>query len=137
MPDDTVPPTSLAPAVISLTLAGFQTLAPGGGAKALPYFQVAASKGPWLTAPGGATCRALLSTPAGAGQWKLALSRALLRNRLRRSQRQQQRHAWRHANRHSDRTPHRISSRFAAIARWRLAATMTVAGRWRLDERGY
>jgi len=66
MPEETVPPTSLAPSCMSLILAGFQILAPGGGAKALPYFQVVASKGPWLTAPGGATCRALLSPPAGA-----------------------------------------------------------------------
>ena len=39
MPDDTVPPTSLPPD-ISLILAGFQIFVPGGGVKALPYFQV-------------------------------------------------------------------------------------------------
>src|SRR5713101_4832945 len=65
MPDDTVPPTSLPPD-ISLILAGFHTLAPGGGVKALPYFQVFILNGPWLTAPAGATSLALLSTPAGA-----------------------------------------------------------------------
>ena len=61
----TVPPTSLPPC-ISLSLAGFQILVPGGGLKALPYFQVDMSYGPWFTAPGGATCLALLSLPAGA-----------------------------------------------------------------------
>src|SRR6266436_1488343 len=65
MPDDTVPPTSLPPD-ISLILAGFHTLVPGGGVKALPYFQVFILYGPWLTAPAGAISRALLSTPAGA-----------------------------------------------------------------------
>src|SRR5258708_31918135 len=65
MPDDTVPPTSLPPD-ISLILAGFHTLVPGGGVKALPYFQVFILNGPWLTAPAGATSLALLSTPAGA-----------------------------------------------------------------------
>src|SRR5215470_15322146 len=65
MPDDTVPPTSLPPD-ISLILAGFHTLVPGGGVKALPYFQVFILNGPWLTAPGGAISLALLSTPAGA-----------------------------------------------------------------------
>src|SRR5258708_1297661 len=65
MPDDTVPPTSLPPDS-SLILAGFHTLVPGGGVKALPYFQVFILNGPWLTAPAGATSLALLSTPAGA-----------------------------------------------------------------------
>src|SRR3984893_3192709 len=65
MPLPTVPPTSLPPC-ISLILAGFQILAPGGGVKASPYFQAPASNCPWFTAPGGATARALLSTPAGA-----------------------------------------------------------------------
>src|SRR5258707_13319796 len=65
MPDDTVPPTSLPPD-ISLILAGFHILAPGGGVKALPYFQVFILYGPWLTAPAGAISLALLSTPAGA-----------------------------------------------------------------------
>src|SRR5437660_658308 len=70
MPDDTVPPTNLPPD-ISLILAGFHTLVPGGGVKALPYFQVFMLNGPWLTAPAGAISRALLSTPAGAaiGNW--------------------------------------------------------------------
>jgi hypothetical protein len=70
MPFDREPPTSLPPD-ISLTLAGFQIFAPGGGVKAVPYFQVFMSNGPWFTAPGGATSRALLSTPAGAaiGNW--------------------------------------------------------------------
>src|SRR5215475_7621835 len=70
MPDDTVPPTSLPPD-ISLILAGFQILVPGGSVKALPYFQVVISNGPWLTAPAGAISLALLSTPAGAasGNW--------------------------------------------------------------------
>src|SRR5260370_42707299 len=65
MPDDTVPPTSLPPD-ISLILAGFHILVPGGGVKALPYFQVFILNGPWLTALAGATSLALLSTPAGA-----------------------------------------------------------------------
>src|SRR5215467_3626457 len=65
MPDETVPPTSLPPD-ISLILAGFHILVPGGGVKALPYFQVFILYGPWLTAPAGATSLALLSTPAGA-----------------------------------------------------------------------
>src|SRR5262245_21723259 len=65
MPDDTVPPTSLPPDS-SLILAGFHTLVPGGGVKALPYFQVFILNGPWLTAPAGAISLALLSTPAGA-----------------------------------------------------------------------
>src|SRR5258705_1130702 len=65
MPDDTVPPTSLPPD-ISLILAGFHTLVPGGGVKTLPYFQVFILNGPWLTAPAGAISLALLSTPAGA-----------------------------------------------------------------------
>src|ERR1700730_217811 len=65
MPLPTVPPTSLPPCN-SLILAGFQILPPGGGVKALPYFQVPASNCPWFTAPGGASARALLSTPAGA-----------------------------------------------------------------------
>src|SRR5579871_1572052 len=65
MPFDRVPPTSLPPD-ISLILAGFQILAPGGGVKAVPYFQVFMSNGPWFTAPGGAASLALLSIPAGA-----------------------------------------------------------------------
>src|ERR1700733_200716 len=65
MPLDTVPPTSLPPC-ISLILAGFQILLPGGGVKALPYFQVSALNLPWFTAPDGANSLALLSTPAGA-----------------------------------------------------------------------
>src|SRR5258708_27809757 len=64
MPDDTVPPTSLPPD-ISLILAGFHTLVPGGGVKTLPYFQVFILNGPWLTAPAGAISLALLFTPAG------------------------------------------------------------------------
>src|SRR5262245_64265715 len=65
MPEETVPPTSLPPD-ISLILAGFHILVPGGGVKALPYFQVFILNGPWLTAPAGAISLALLSTPAGA-----------------------------------------------------------------------
>src|SRR5260370_40538508 len=65
MPDDTVPPPCLPPDT-NLILAGFHILAPGGGVKALPYFQVFILNGPWLTAPAGATSLALLSTPAGA-----------------------------------------------------------------------
>src|SRR6266849_5355618 len=65
MPDDRVPPTNLPPD-ISLILAGFHILVPGGGVKALPYFQVFILNGPWLTAPAGAISLALLSTPAGA-----------------------------------------------------------------------
>src|SRR5262245_50013349 len=44
----------------SLILAGFHTLVPGGGVKALPYFQVFILNGPWLTAPAGAISLALL-----------------------------------------------------------------------------
>jgi hypothetical protein len=65
MPLDRVPPTSFPPD-ISLILAGFHTFVPGGGVKAVPYFQVFMSNGPWFTAPGGDTSLALLSTPAGA-----------------------------------------------------------------------
>src|SRR5215471_13340916 len=70
MPDDTVPPISLPPD-ISLIFAGFHILVPAGGVKAVPYFQVFMSYGPWLTAPAGAISLALLSTPAGAanGNW--------------------------------------------------------------------
>src|SRR6266849_3878720 len=69
MPDDTVPPTNLPPD-ISLILAGFHILVPGGGVKALPYLQVFISNGPWLTAPAGAISLALLSTPARAANGK-------------------------------------------------------------------
>jgi hypothetical protein len=41
-------------------------LEPAGASKAGPYFQLFMSNGPWLTAPAGATVRALLSLPAGA-----------------------------------------------------------------------
>jgi hypothetical protein len=63
----TVPPTILPPC-ISLILAGFQIFVPGGALKALPYFQFDMLNGPWFTAPGGATCLALLSRPAGAAR---------------------------------------------------------------------
>src|ERR1700704_6802932 len=81
MPLETVPPTSLPPCII-LILAGFHILAPGGGVNALPYFQVAASNGPWFTDPGGACSSALVSTPAGAASGNAfcaALARALRR----------------------------------------------------------
>jgi hypothetical protein len=39
-----------------------------GGLNAGPYFQVAGSNGPWLTASGGATAFELLSVPAGAAR---------------------------------------------------------------------
>jgi len=61
----TVPPVTLPPCMI-LSFAGFQIFAPAGGLNAVPYFQAAALNGPWFTAPGGATIRALLSVPAGA-----------------------------------------------------------------------
>jgi hypothetical protein len=68
----TVPPTTLPPS-ISLILAGFHSFSPDGAVKAgaLPYFQVDMSNGPWFTAPGGATMRALLSLPAGAASGNL------------------------------------------------------------------
>ena len=50
---------------------GARQVAPAGALKALPYFQVPASNGPWFTAPGSPVSRARLSTPAGAasGNW--------------------------------------------------------------------
>jgi hypothetical protein len=48
------------------TLTGFQIALPAGGSNAVPYFQVAASNGPWLMAPAGGFARAPLSVPAGA-----------------------------------------------------------------------
>src|SRR5258706_5764041 len=63
----TVPPTSLPPC-ISLIFAGFQILAPAGVLNAFPYCQVELENGPWFVEPDGATCRALLSWPAGAAR---------------------------------------------------------------------
>jgi hypothetical protein len=51
-----------------LSLAGLQIFDDAGGLNAGPYFQAAALNGPWFTAPGGATIRALLSEPAGAAR---------------------------------------------------------------------
>src|SRR4051794_31478855 len=62
---NSVPPVTLPPCII-FSFTGFQILAPSGGLNAVPYFQLAALNGPWLTAPAGAVIRALLSLPAGA-----------------------------------------------------------------------
>jgi hypothetical protein len=51
---------------------GFQIFVPGGGANAVPYFQVAGSKGPVLTALGGASVIARLSVPLGAASGNAA-----------------------------------------------------------------
>ena len=72
-----VPPVTLPPCII-FSFTGFQIFAPGGGLNAGPYFQVAGSNGPWLTAPAGATIRALLSLPAGAASGKVCVPGAAL-----------------------------------------------------------
>src|SRR3989442_32782 len=71
---NSVPPVTLPPCII-LSLTGFQIFDPAGASKALPYFHADASNGPWFTAPGGATLRALLSLPAGSRKRKLRRSR--------------------------------------------------------------
>ena len=50
----------------SFSFTGFQIFAPSGGSNAPPYFQVAGSNGPRLSAPAGAVVLAPLSLPAGA-----------------------------------------------------------------------
>ena len=62
---NTVPPVTLPPCII-FSFTGFQIFEPAGALNAVPYFHVAGSNGPWLTAPAGATARAPLSLPAGA-----------------------------------------------------------------------
>src|SRR5688572_32569750 len=64
---NSVPPVTLPPwSIFSFT--GFQILAPAGGVKAGPYFQVAGSNGPVLRAFGGGWVIARLSVPAGAAR---------------------------------------------------------------------
>jgi hypothetical protein len=72
-----VPPVTLPPCII-FSFTGFQTFEPGGASNALPYFQEPGSNGPWLTAPIGATMRALLSLPAGAASGKVCVPGAAL-----------------------------------------------------------
>ena len=74
---NSVPPVTLPPC-ISLSFTGFQIRAPDGGLNAGPYFQVAGSKAPWLTAPAGATFLALLSVPAGAASGNCVVPAAAL-----------------------------------------------------------
>src|SRR5689334_465906 len=62
---NTVPPVTLPPCII-FNFTGFQIFDPGGASNAVPYFHDEGLKGPWLTAPAGATPRALLTLPAGA-----------------------------------------------------------------------
>ena len=68
---NSVPPVTLPPCSI-LSFTGFQIFAPGGGLNAVPYFHVAGSKGPVLTAFAGAVVSARLSTPAGAASGNAA-----------------------------------------------------------------
>ena len=60
-----MPPVTLPPCII-FSFTGFQIFEPAGGLKAVPYFHVAGSNGPWLTAPAGGRAAAPLSWPAGA-----------------------------------------------------------------------
>src|SRR5262245_17350820 len=62
-----VPPVTFLPC-INFALAGFQPFDPARGSNAVPYFQVAGSKGPELTAPAGGVAFAPLSLPAGAAR---------------------------------------------------------------------
>src|ERR1700728_2798438 len=62
---NTVPPVTFSPFII-LIITGFQILASGGASKAGPYFHLAGSSMPWLTAPAGAFVIAPESLPAAA-----------------------------------------------------------------------
>jgi hypothetical protein len=64
---NSVPPVTFPPCSI-FSFTGFQTLVPAGGVNAGPYFHVAGSNGPVLTALGGAWVIARLSAPAGAAR---------------------------------------------------------------------
>ena len=67
---NSVPPVTLPPCC-SFNFAGFQIFEPAGASNAGPYFQVAGSKAPLLTASAGAFCFAPLSLPAGAASGNL------------------------------------------------------------------
>jgi hypothetical protein len=67
---NSVPPVTLPPC-INLIFAGFQIFEPAGALNAVPYFQVAGSKGPWFAAPAGPAFDAPLSLPAGAASGNL------------------------------------------------------------------
>jgi hypothetical protein len=72
-----VPPVTLPPCSI-FSFTGFQIFEPGGGSKAVPYFHVVGSNGPLVHRAGGATMRALLSTPALAASGNVCVPGAAL-----------------------------------------------------------
>src|SRR5688500_5022281 len=65
-----VPPETLPPCC-SLSFAGFHTFDPAGASNAGPYFHVAGSNAPLLTASAGAVVLAPLSRPAVAASGNL------------------------------------------------------------------